>query len=164
MVLYGDKRLPIAYPVEVGLSGARLSVWVGLFLGLVATSPASADEYANQIEMTAVLLEAKPAGFDEACGRLLGKLVKGDGIAKCDRGPSVLAISFTGDVVHWAMIAYPSTSRDIEGLWQRAREVFGKPDVEKDKELTWRLKGGVTASAGYDDEYSTFALVRSVRK
>ena len=138
----------------------RTALWVSLVLGLMASSSARADEYAHQIETTALLLKSKPASFDQACERLLGKLVKGDGIAKCERGRSLLAISFTDDIVHWAMIAYPSTPGDIEGLWHKAQEVFGKPDVVGDKELRWQLKGGVTASAGYDDEYLTFSLVR----
>ena len=62
------------------------------------------------------------------------------------------------------MIAYPATAQDIEGLWQKARELFGEPDVAGQRELTWRLAQGVTASAGFNHEYSTFALARVPRR
>ena len=128
---------------------------------LVVAGVAGADEYARQIQMTATLLEADVDGFAKACLRLDGKLTEGEEISKCERGRSLLAIKHSNDVVTWAMIAYPATAEDIEGLWQEAQKTFGKPDVVQEKELVWKLARGVTASAGYDHEYSTFVLARA---
>lgn len=133
---------------------------VVFLLGVLLAGSALANEYRNQIEMTATLLGAPASTFKESCLRLNGQFTEGERISKCERGRSLLAISSTDDVVTWAMIAYPATPEDIEGLWQTAQEVLGKPDSVEDKELTWRLSRGVTASAGYDSEYSTFILAR----
>ena len=129
-------------------------------LAVFLAGSALADEYRNQVEMTAALLNAPASSFERVCLRLKGKLTEGDGIANCDRGRSLLAISHVEDVVTWAMIAYPATPEDIEGLWQIAQELLGKPDSVSDHELGWRLSKGVRASAGYDREYSTFILAR----
>ncbi len=134
---------------------------MGVFLfGLFVAGSALADEYRNQVEMTATLLSSPASSFEKACLRLTGKLIEGDGISTCERGRSLLAISYTEDVVTWAMIAYPATAEDIEGLWQTAQELLGKPDSVSERELAWRLSRGVRASAGYDHEYSTFILAR----
>ena len=110
--------------------------------------------------MTATLLESTADGFAKACLRLGGELTEGQEISKCERGRSLLAIKHIEQRVRWAMIAYPSTPEDIEGLWQEAQKTFGKPDVANERELVWHLAGGVTASAGFDHEYSTFVLAR----
>ena len=134
---------------------------VGVFLlAVFLAGSALADEYRNQVEMTATLLNAPASSFERVCLRLKGKLTEGEGISKCERGRSLLAISYVEDVVTWAMIAYPATPEDIEGLWQIAQELLGKPDSVSDHELSWRLRKGVRASAGYDREYSTFILAR----
>lgn len=138
-------------------AGVRIGV---LLIGVFFAGSALANEYRNQVEMTATLLDAPASSFDRACLRLKGKLVKGEGISKCERGRSLLAISYVEEVVTWAMIAYPATPEDIEGLWQTAQELLGKPDSVTERELTWRLSRGVMASAGYDHEYSTFILAR----
>jgi len=114
--------------------------------------------------MTATLLESTVDGFAKACLRLGGELTEGEDLSKCERGQSLLAIKHQKDVVTWAMIAYPATPEDIEGLWQHAQKTFGKPDVVKEKELVWRLARGVTASVGFDHEYSTFILARTPKR
>ena len=131
-----------------------------LLVGVLWASPVRGDEYTHQVQMTVTLLESSPDGFAKACLRLGGELTEGHEISKCKRGRSLLAIKQVEQRVSWAMIAYPSTPEDIEGLWQEAQKTFGRPDVTKEKELVWHLAGGVTASAGFDDEYSTFALAR----
>jgi hypothetical protein len=138
--------------------------WGVFLLVLGAAAGVRADEYQHQVEMTVILLEATTDGFAKACLRLDGKLTEGEEIAKCERGRSLLAIRHSDDVVKWAMIAYPSTPENIEGLWQQAQKTFGKPDVVTEKELVWHLASGVTASAGFDQEYSTFALARPAKR
>ena len=123
-----------------------------------------ADEYKHQVEMTVMLVEATPDDFAKACLRLEGALTEGEEISRCERGQSLLAIRHSEDVTHWAMISYPSTAEDIEGLWHQAQKTFGKPDVVKEKELVWHLAGGWTASAGFDHEYSTFAIARPPKR
>ncbi|MEM7434013.1 MAG: hypothetical protein AAF436_02595 [Myxococcota bacterium] len=131
-------------------------------LGCMMGATASAENvHDHQVDMTATLFASNPKSFGEVCERLDGVLTKTDDAAVCERGLSVLAVSFKGDVVRWAMIAYPVSEEDIQGLRQAARARFGKPDAAKNKELMWRLESGVVASAGYDDQYSTFALARS---
>ena len=148
-------------PVPSYHAGVRWGIFcVVLCLALGAR----ADEYTNQVQMTATLLESTVDGFAKACLRLQGKLTEGEEISKCERGQSLLAVRFENDVVAWAMIAYPATPEDIEGLWQEAQKTFGKPDIVRDKELIWHLEKGVTASAGYDHEYSTFALARAPKR
>ena len=133
-------------------------IWV-----LVGTSSVRADDvHDNQVEMTAALFAAKPESFSKVCKGLEGQLTRGDGKATCQRGLSILAIGYEGDVVRWAMIAYPVSDEDIEGLRNAARARFGKPDAAKNRELTWRLPRGVIASAGYDDQFSTFAISRGI--
>jgi hypothetical protein len=131
---------------------------------LLVAGAARASEYTNQIQMTATLLESDADGFAKACLRLGGELTEGDEISKCERGQSLFAIKHDDVVVTWAMIAYPATADDIEGLWQEAQETFGKPDVVKEKELLWHLPSGVIASAGFDQHHSTFILARAPKR
>ena len=136
-----------------------------MLLGVLCVAGgARADEYKNQVEMTATLLESTVDGFAKACLRLGGKLTEGEQMSKCERGRSLLAIKHSKDVVTWAMIAYPATREDIEGLWKRAQDTFGKPDVATENELIWRLARGVIASAGFDHEYSSFVLARPPKR
>lgn len=136
----------------------------GVFFGvLVLAGAARASEYTHQIQMTATLLESDADGFAKACLRLGGQLTEGDEMSKCERGQSLFAIKHD-DIVTWAMIAYPATADDIEGLWQEAQRTFGKPDVVKEKELIWHLASGVIASAGFDHQYSTFILARTPKR
>lgn len=122
------------------------------------------DVHENQVEMTAALFAADADRFGEVCKGLDGQLTRGDNKATCERGLSVLAIGFEGTTVMWAMIAYPVSKEDIRGLRRAARARFGDPDSARNKELTWKLPRGVVASAGYDDQFSTFALARRMPK
>jgi hypothetical protein len=137
----------------------------GVFFGvLLVAGGVRASEYTHQIQMTATLLESDADGFAKACLRLGGELTEGDEISKCERGQSLFAIKHDDDTVTWAMIAYPATAEDIEGLWQEAQKTFGKPNVVKEKELVWHLPSGVIASAGFDHQYSTFILARTTKR
>ena len=118
------------------------------------------DVYDNQINMTLNLMKSTEKSFAKACLRLGGTLTEGEGMSRCERGDTLLAVAFEGDRVKLAMIAYPATEEDIKGLWKKARDVFGNPDVTAEKELTWRLQNGAVASVGYDDEHSSFVFAR----
>ncbi|MGB5810534.1 MAG: hypothetical protein WBG86_08400 [Polyangiales bacterium] len=122
------------------------------------------DVYDNQVTMTANLLKATPEGFRMACRGLDGLFTKSDDLTKCERGDTLLAVGFRGDTATLAMIAYPSTDENIQGLRRKAREHFGAPDATEKNEWLWRLASGVVASAGYDDEYSSFVLARAHSK
>ena len=67
-------------------------------------------------------------------------------------------VAFTGNTVHFAMVAYPATPKDIRGLWTKATELLGVPDETKDTQLMWFLDKTTFATAFYDDEHSMFAL------
>ncbi|MEM9731807.1 MAG: hypothetical protein AAF997_24740 [Myxococcota bacterium] len=137
-------------------------LWIGCFFVPERGHASDDDVYKNQVEMTAALFAAKPETFGDVCRGLKGQLKQNDQMSTCQRGLSILAIAYEGDWVKWAMIAYPVSEKDIRGLRDEARARFGEPDSAKNRELTWRLPRGVIASAGYDDEFSTFTLAREV--
>ena len=118
------------------------------------------DVYDNQINMTLTLMKSTEDSFAKSCLRLGGTLTEGEGMSRCKRAGMLLAVTFHDDEVVTAMIAYPATEEDIKGLWKKAREVFGEPDVVMEKELTWRFENGAMASAGYDDAHSAFVFAR----
>lgn len=142
------------------------SFWVACLasLAFLASSAQASEVHDNQVEMTATLFAADPGSFDEVCKGLEGELTRGEDKATCQRGLSILAIGFEGKNVTWAMIAYPVSEEDIQGLRKAARARFGDPDSAKNRELTWKLPRGVMASAGYDDQFSTFVLARKMPK
>ena len=138
--------------------GAALSI--ALVAVLFVGRASAGDAYENQISMTVNLLNATPETFGKACLRLGGTLTEGEGMSKCERAKMLLAATFNGETAIIAMIAYPATPEDIQGLQKKAREVFGEPDVVAERELTWNLQNRLIASAGYDEEYSSFVMAR----
>lgn len=142
-----------------GRETRRIRILVLVVAALAFTNGAKAgDAYDNQIQMAGTLLQGSPASFQEFCSGIGGTHYAAGDKAKCVRGMTTLMIAFSGQSARLAMVAYPATPKDIQGLWSKATAVLGKPDEAKENQLTWFLEEGLFASAVYDDEHSMFVL------